>query len=291
MPIAVVHSRTLTIGTALPVTVEVHLANGLPGCAIVGLPDTEVRESRERVRAALHHCGFTFPPRRITVNLAPADVPKASGGFDLPIALGILVASGQLPENVLRDAVFVGELSLNGELREIRGAFALGCSTVGDAALSLYLPRGNALEAAYVPGSCVYGASDLPGLCAHLRGEQRARITRTTAPAHAACSASEDACTPPPGAHAARGDRDAEDDVADGMADGDIARDPNGLPDLADVIGQAAARRALEVAAAGGHHMLMVGPPGAGKSIGRPPAWNPAADVRCRGALLGIAPE
>ena len=129
MSLAVVRSRAPASGRAPEVTVEVHLANGLPSFSIVGLPDLEVRESRERVRAALQNCSFDFPVRRITVNLAPADLPKESGRFDLPIALGILAASGQIPAESLLHREFAGELSLTGALRPMRGAFAMACGT------------------------------------------------------------------------------------------------------------------------------------------------------------------
>ncbi|MGI2234386.1 magnesium chelatase domain-containing protein, partial [Burkholderia vietnamiensis] len=132
MSLAVVRSRAPAAGRAPDVTVEVHLANGLPSFSIVGLPDVEVRESRERVRAALQNCGFDFPVRRITVNLAPADLPKESGRFDLPIALGILAATGQIPVDALAGREFAGELSLTGALRPMRGAFAMACGTARD---------------------------------------------------------------------------------------------------------------------------------------------------------------
>ena len=239
MSLAVVRSRAPAPGRAPEVVVEVHLANGLPSFSVVGLPDLEVRESRERVRAALQNCGFDFPVSRITVNLAPADLPKESGRFDLPIALGILAASGQIPAESLAHCEFAGELSLTGALRPMRGAFAMVCgaarqyaSSVADGTCvpDIYLPLASAAEAALVPGIDVYGADNLPALCAHLNRVPDARLK----PVHAA-TLSYASCAP--------------------------------SPDLADVIGHPGARRALEVAAAGGHHLLMVGPPGAGKSM------------------------
>jgi magnesium chelatase family protein len=239
MSLAVVRSRAPAPGRAPEVVVEVHLANGLPSFSIVGLPDLEVRESRERVRAALQNCGFEFPVRRITVNLAPADLPKESGRFDLPIALGILAASGQIPAESLTRREFAGELSLTGALRPIRGVFAMVCGAARQYALAaseeappeIYLPLASASEAALVPGVDVFGAADLPSLCAHLAGSIDGRLARVRAPA-----------------------------LPDFSAEAPQS-------DLADVIGHPAARRALEVAAAGGHHLLMIGPPGAGKSM------------------------
>jgi len=227
MSLAIVHSRGLDGLSAPEVAVEVHLAGGLPGVTLVGLPDTEVKEARDRVRAALQNSGFEFPNRRITVNLAPADLPKESGRFDLPIALGILVASGQLAGEGLAEHEFAGELSLSGEIRAIRGALAMVLAA-GSRGRHFVLPASSAREAVLAGEVRVLGANTLLEVCAHLSGQQLLHE-----------------CLP-----------------ADEMPDSGDA-----YPDLIDVRGQAQAKRALEIAAAGGHSLLLAGPPGTGKSM------------------------
>ena len=171
MAVAVVRSRALTGVHAPVVSVEVHLAGGLPAFNLVGLPDTEVRESRDRVRAALQNAQFDFPSRKITVNLAPADLPKESGRFDLPIALGILAATGQIPAVALDPYEFAGELALTGDLRAIRGALAMVLSARRDGR-AFILPQSSAAEASLVRDATVYPASSLLAVCAHITGRE-----------------------------------------------------------------------------------------------------------------------
>ena len=217
MPVAVLHSRSLSGFDAPPVSVEVHLSGGLPAFNLVGLPETEVKESRDRVRAALQNARFEFRARKITVNLAPADLPKESGRFDLPIALGILVATGQLPSATLESHEFAGELALTADLRPIRGALATTLKAHHDGR-AFVLPEASAHEAALVRGAIVHPAKNLLAVCAHVAG--RETLSRCVA-------AAADA-----GGH--------------------------DQPDLSDVRGQALAKRALEVAAAGEHSLLIV---------------------------------
>ncbi len=224
MNLALVHSRARSGVRAPAVRVEVHLGGGLPSMAIVGLPETAVREARERVRAAIQCAQLEFPARRITVNLAPADLPKGGGRFDLAIALGILAASGQIPLEPLADYEFLGELGLTGELRAVDGVLPAALAAA-DAGRKLVVPPGNGEEAALVTRGETRTARTLLEVCAMLSGSKS--LPRAQAPA--------------------------------------AVRRPG--PNLADVRGQAQARRALEVAAAGGHHLLLVGPPGCGKTL------------------------
>lgn len=225
MSLAIVYSRAAAGISAPLVTVEVHLANGMAGLNIVGLPETEVKESKDRVRSAIMNSGFDFPIKRITINLAPADLPKEGGRFDLPIALGILAASEQIPTESLSKYEFAGELALSGELRPLRGVLPLALGAY-QAQRILIIPEQNASEAALVQEAQVFSAPHLLEVCAYLHGQLQLAQCAVHLPEQLAHR-----------------------------------------EDFADVRGQAHAKRAFEIAAAGQHSILLIGPPGTGKTM------------------------
>ena len=225
MSLAVIYSRAEAGADAPEVTVEVHLARGLPKFHIAGLPETAVKESQHRVRGALINSNFKFPNQHVTVNLAPADLPKEGGRFDLPIAIGLLAASRQIRQNALGEYIFLGELALSGELRDIRGALVAALS-LRNTASKLILPMYSAQQAALVKGVEVLGANSLLQVCTALNGHEPLPQILPKPPA---------ACVY--------------------------------ATDMDEVVGQPFAKRALEIAAAGNHSVLMSGPPGTGKTM------------------------
>lgn len=232
MSFAQVLTRSVVGLTAKPVLVEVHLSQGLPALTIVGLPEASVRESKDRVRCAIINSGYTFPNRRLTINLAPADLPKDGSRLDLPIALGILAASGQIDADLLQDIEFVGELALNGELRSVTGVLAIALAVKQDGTKTLITPKSNATCASMVSGVTVLGADSLGDVCRHLIATKNGNT--------------QDLLTPSPPLNIST---------------------PNYPLDLSDVKGQHHARRALEICGAGGHSLLFKGPPGSGKTL------------------------
>nr|VFK79952.1 MAG: magnesium chelatase family protein [Candidatus Kentron sp. SD] len=227
LSLAIVYSRA-QLGLQAPlVTVEVHMTGGVPSWSMVGLPETAVKESKDRVRSAIMNTRHEFPSRRITINLAPADLPKEGGRFDLPIALGILAASGQIPAQSLHRHEFLGELALTGALRPVRGTLTASLNA-RDGKRDLIVPRENATEAAIVDEARVIPADTLLDVCAHLAGRNP---------------------LPPYSGGKIGRVRDEEEE------------------DISDVRGQYQAKRALEIASAGAHNLLLIGPPGTGKTM------------------------
>lgn len=226
MTLAITYSRAQVGVNAPCVTVESHLSNGLPSLTLVGLPETAVREAKDRVRSAIINSQFEFPARRITLNLAPADLPKEGGRFDLAIALGILASSGQIPAEPLKEIECLGELALSGHIRPVRGVLSAALSA-REAGRALFVPKENAEEACLATGLIVYAVDHLLEVAAHFSGQALLNPYQSQG----------------------------------------LLRQVEPYPDLADVQGQIAAKRALLIAASGGHNLLFTGPPGTGKTL------------------------
>ncbi|HLI36079.1 MAG TPA: YifB family Mg chelatase-like AAA ATPase [Streptosporangiaceae bacterium] len=255
MTLARVHSVALAGVHGHMVTVEADIANGLVGMVLVGLPDTALREARDRIRSAITNSGEAWPQRRITVGLSPASLPKRGSGFDLPIAVAVLAAAGALPAVALPSTVFLGELGLDGQVRPVRGVLPAVVAAASAGFSRVAVARANAREAALVPGVRVLAAPALAALLAFLRGD----------PPPAGMPAVEELN----GGSAAASPQAAEPDTAGGQAAVPAGHAVHGRPeaDLSEVLGQPVARRAAEICAAGGHHLSLIGPPGAGKTM------------------------
>jgi magnesium chelatase family protein len=292
VPVARTHSIALVGVEGYPVEIESDIENGLPCLYLVGLPDTALREARDRIRAAIINSWEQWPQRRITVGLSPASLPKRGSGFDIGIALSILTAAGAVPADAIDGVAFLGELGLDGRLRPVRGVLPAMAAAAGAGFDKVVVAEANAAEAALVPGLRVAGAPTLAALLAWLRGERGGAaeqvncVSAGDAPAPAPGTAAGPPGTGgevPPGATAAPARAPAISATARTGSTGQ----PRPRPDLAEVLGQPMARRAAEICAAGGHHLSLLGPPGAGKTMlaERLPTVMPALD---RAAALEV---
>jgi magnesium chelatase family protein len=282
MPVARTHSIALVGVEGHPVEIEADIQNGLPGLLLVGLPDTALREARDRIRAAIVNSSEQWPLRRITVGLSPASLPKRGSGFDLGIAVAILGAAGSVPAGAIDGMAFLGELGLDGQLRPVRGVLPAVAAAAASGFRRVAVPYANEAEAALVPDLRVLSATTLRGLLGWLRGCPPA-LPEETGGARGPVRLVEGGGLPPAGPSPA-----------------EVARTPAGAgPDLADVLGQPTARRAAEICAAGGHHLCLLGPPGAGKTMLAEriptvlPRLDPAAalEVTAIHSVAGVLPD